>query len=183
MVVWIHTLASEIKSLESIWDVETTGRFWQLFGFHRQGDLICNIYFFQFFPLYVNEWVPDCLVSLNFFETEGPNWQLSFRGKCKNPGWSFCSLRCWINSHTLTICVTVQTKGCFQGWGICSDSVEVWKLLKQKRKRSCYSNLQGNTRYSLDMRISEKLGEKILMAKGHWDLKARQVPKNCLREC
>lgn len=125
--------------------------------------------------------MPDCLVSLNFFETEGPNWQLSFKGKCKNPRWSFCLLSCWINNHTLTICATVQTKGCFQGWGICSDSREVWKSMQQKRKHSCYSNLQGNTRHSLDMWISEKLREKIFSAdwwlKGTWTWKQRKCLK------
>lgn len=124
----------------------------------------------------------DCLVSLNSFETEGANWQLSFKGKYKNPEWSFCPRSCWINSHTLTICATVQTKGCFQGWGICSGSGEIWKSVRQKRKHSCYSNLQGDTRHSLDMQISEKLGENIfsadwLMIKGHSDLKARNVSK------
>lgn len=125
--------------------------------------------------------MPDCLVSLNLFETEGPNWQLSFKGKCKNPRWSFCLPSCWINNHTLTICATVQTKGCFQGWGICSDSSEVWKSMKQKRKHSCYSNLQGNTRHSLDMWISEKLGEKIFSAdwwlKGTWTWKQEKCLK------
>lgn len=119
--------------------------------------------------------MPDCLVSLKFFEAEGPNWQLSFKSKCKNLGWSFCPLRCWINSHALTLCVTVQTKRCFQGWGICSDSWEVWKSVKGKRKHSCYSNLQGNTRHSLNMWISEKTWEKIFSAdwwlKGTWTWK------------
>lgn len=123
----------------------------------------------------------DCLVSLNSFETEGANWQLSFKGECKNPEWSFCPLSCWINSHALTICATVQTKRCFQGWGICSDSGEIWKSVRQKRKHSCYSNLQGDTRHSLDMQISEKLGEKIFSA--DWWLKGTWIWKQwmCLK--